>query len=294
MSTEPIRRITVGYKATPSGEDGVALAVAIAECTGAAIDLVCIVRMEEPDGVPGRAAYQDLLVQRATSWLADGAAHVPAGIAVERHAIVAESFTEGLLDFAVSSGAGLIVVGGTRDSIFGRHALGTVSSELLHCSPLPVALAPRGYAERAAVPLTTITVAVPESARADNPLPFSLALAEQASLSLRLVSLVSLDDDEDIDAETSAQTRARHIAAANAVLAQAQRSVTTVPSIDATVADGDTLEDALETLRWGEGDVVAVGSARLAAPERIFLGSTAARILRSTTAPIVVVPKARG
>jgi hypothetical protein len=34
-----------------------------------------------------------------------------------------------------------------------------------------------------------------------------------------------------------------------------------------------------------------VGSSRFAAPKRLFLGSTAARILAGTEAPVIVVPR---
>ncbi|MBJ7288969.1 universal stress protein [Williamsia sp.] len=291
MSTDARSRITVGYLATQSGDDGVALAVALAEATGAAVDLVCVVRSEEPDGTPGRAAYQDMLVARAQEWLAQGAKLVPEALGVELHAPVAESFTEGLIDFAAATGAEMIVVGGTRDGLFGRHTLGSISSELVHCSPLPVALAPRGYSDRADVPLTSVTVAVPTTTRGDNPLPFALSLAEEAGMSIRLVSLVSLDDGPLADSETSAQTRARHVAAATAILDEARDGAETTQKIESVVAEGDTLDEAMEMLRWTEGDIVAVGSARLGPPSRAFLGSTAARILRGTTAPIIVVPK---
>ncbi|MCX6471519.1 MAG: universal stress protein [Corynebacteriales bacterium] len=285
-------RITVGYLATASGDDGVALAVALARATGACIDLVCVVRSEEPDGTPGRASYQDMLIRRAREWVAAGADLVPDDLTVEVHTPVAESFTEGLIDFADASGARLIVVGGTRDGLLGRHTLGSISSELVHWSPLPVALAPRGYAERDEVVLDSLTVAVPTTGRSDNPLPFAVALAEEAHLALRLVSLVSLDDAGDLDTETSAQTRARHISAATDILDEATRRAPSTLSVESVVADGDTLSEALDSLRWGEGDLVAVGSARLGPPSRAFLGSTAARILRNTTAPMIVVPKA--
>ena len=39
------------------------------------------------------------------------------------------------------------MVGGARDGFFGGHTIGPVTGALLHSSPIPVALAPRGYAE---------------------------------------------------------------------------------------------------------------------------------------------------
>ena len=42
---------------------------------------------------------------------------------------------------------------------------------------------------------------------------------------------------------------------------------------------------------WQDGDLVMVGSSRLAQPRKLFLGSTAAKMLRVLPVPMVVVPK---
>ena len=53
-----------------------------------------------------------------------------------------------------------------------------------------------------------------------------------------------------------------------------------------------TLESALKKLNWNDSDLLVVGSSRFAAPKRIFLGSTASRILAGTAAPVIVIPRA--
>ena len=52
-----------------------------------------------------------------------------------------------------------------------------------------------------------------------------------------------------------------------------------------------TLESALKKLNWEPSDLLVVGSSRFAPPRRVFLGSTAARILAGTDAPVVVIPR---
>jgi nucleotide-binding universal stress UspA family protein len=135
-----------------------------------------------------------------------------------------------------------------------------------------------------------LTVAVPTSESKDSPLPFALALARDGGLNLRLLSLVSHDDLSDAD-DGSVEIRKRHVAAAQANLEVAKASCGQSVSIESLVADGDTVEEALDELRWGPGDVVVIGSGRLAPPRRAFLGSMSARILKNTDAPIIVVPK---
>jgi nucleotide-binding universal stress UspA family protein len=283
-------RLTVGYLYTDTGDDGVNLAIAIAKATGAAIDLVCVVRATEPDGAPGRAGYQEALVNKAGQWLDEVAADIPDDIEITKNTPIAESFPQCLIEFAVSSKAAMIVVGGTSDGILGKHTLGTISSALTHASPVPVALAPRGYSRTDIPTISTLTVAVPTSESKDSPLPFALALARDGGLNLRLLSLVSHDDLSDAD-DGSVEIRKRHVAAAQANLEVAKASCGQSVSIESLVADGDTVEEALDELRWGPGDVVVIGSGRLAPPRRAFLGSMSARILKNTDAPIIVVPK---
>ena len=64
--------LTVGYLATPTGDDGVALAAALAKTFDASVDVVLVVREELPDGHPGRAEYQHLLVERGEEWVSQG------------------------------------------------------------------------------------------------------------------------------------------------------------------------------------------------------------------------------
>jgi nucleotide-binding universal stress UspA family protein len=61
--------LTVGYLATPTGDDGVALASALAKTFDAEVHVVLVVREELPDGHPGRATYQQLLVNRGEEWI---------------------------------------------------------------------------------------------------------------------------------------------------------------------------------------------------------------------------------
>jgi nucleotide-binding universal stress UspA family protein len=281
--------LTVGYLATPTGEDGIALATALAKTFDAKVEVVLIVREELPDGHPGRAEYQRLLVAKGQGW-ADGAVAelAAAGVTAGSTVLVGESFAESLIEVAEAKSSDLIVVGGARDGFFGGHTIGPVAGALLHCSPIPVALAPRGYAEDPPPAITEITVAVPTTDRTDNPLPIAFALASAAALPIRMMSLVTLERTDDHSAD---DMRMAQIAAAEANLLAAATLVPDAPDIQSLVADGSTLESALKKLNWGPGDVLVLGSSRFAAPRRIFLGSTAARILAGVDVPVIVVPK---
>lgn len=110
---------------------------------------------------------------------------------------------------------------------------------------------------------------------------------------LRLVSLVALDPQNDLrdhrDTAESARERARNHA--QDTLDVARAALPAEFPIEVIIADGSTVESAVRQLDWQDGDLVMVGSSRLAQPRKLFLGSTAAKMLRVLPVPMVVVPK---
>lgn len=282
--------LTVGYLATPTGDDGVALASALATTFGATVDVVLVVREEFPDGHPGRAEYQRLLVSKGEEWVAAAVKALASdGVSANSTVLVGESFAESLVAFAEEKSSDLIVVGGARDGFFGGHTIGPVTGALLHSSPIPVALAPRGYAEDPDDSITAVTAAVPTKPGDDNPLPFAITLASAADLAIRMLSLVSAENLA--EAKSVREVRQLQVDAAEQNLLLAARALPDAPDIESLVADGVTLESALKKLKWDDGDLLVVGSSRFAAPRRIFLGSTAARILAGVDVPVIVIPK---
>jgi len=282
--------LTVGYLATSTGDDGVALASALAKTFDADVDVVLVVRQELPDGHPGRAEYQRLLIERGEEWISRAIDRLTANaVSASSNVLVGESFAESLVGFAEQKDSDLIVVGGARDGFFGGHTIGPVTGALLHSSPIPVALAPRGYADDPDEAFAAVTAAVPTRPGDDNPLPFAITLASAAGLAIRMLSLVSAENLA--EADNAREVRQLQRVAAEENLLVAARALPDAPEIESLVAEGMTLESALKKLRWDDGDLLVVGSSRFAAPRRIFLGSTAARILAGVDVPVVVVPK---
>ncbi|WP_206491701.1 universal stress protein [Rhodococcus sp. KRD162] len=280
--------ITVGYLATPSGDDGVALATALARALDASIDIVLVMSVDDPV-MEGSGPYRKVLHAQARGWVDDAAAQVPSGIEVTTHVLTDESFARALIDFAVNTDADMIVVGGAGDGLLNRHSIGSVASQLLHASQVPLALAPRGY-RLSNAPVTDLTVAVPTRDSASNPLPFAITLASAAHVPVRLVSLVSLESTAVPSDETALDTRRRQVAVAQHNLDLAVRSLPDIEGLQSVVADGSTLDEAMGNLEWAPGDVLFLGSSGLATPKRVFLGSSAAKILRAAPVPVVVVP----
>ncbi|MDE0546104.1 universal stress protein [Microbacterium sp. C7(2022)] len=284
-------RIVVGYTATTAGEDAVALGARLAAASGALVDLIVVLPGERGVITPPDASYDRYLVDQANAWLASASSEIPDAVAHRTHVRYAESFAEGLINAATEFRASHIVVGAANGGLRGRHRLGTVADELLHSSEVPVVLAPEG-ARRIdpATGVTRVTAAVGTRPGADALLEESIALAVATGAELRLVSLVSVDLPASVDTGVIRIAGAAH---ADDVLTRTLAALPEGIDADVVVARGDSIEDAVAQLGWEPGELAIVGSSRLAQPRRLFLGSTAAKMLHELPVPMVVVPRTR-
>lgn len=60
---------------------------------------------------------------------------------------------------------------------------------------------------------------------------------------------------------------------------------------DAVIGHGQGWDEALGDVGWDDGYVLVVGSSAVGPVARVFLGSRAAKILRSSPVPVLVVPR---
>ena len=288
-------RLIVGYLATPSGEDGLVLGVQLARSLGAALDICMVLPPERtvPTRVPSISGYDDVLTTQGMEWLRKARATVPADIDVAVHLSVHESFAQGLLDEVTRLNAQAIVVGAAGDGLLGRHSVGSVSTELLHSAHVPLALAPRGMRHSSVQKIREVTCALGARVGADVLLRTAVRTAERIRTPLRLVSLVALDPQNDLHDGHDAFDTVREAAVSHAktTLDEATAVLPQGFPVTVSIADGSTVESAVRTLDWQDGDLIMVGSSRLAQPHRLFLGSTATKMLRVLPVPMVVVPK---
>lgn len=292
-------RLIVGYQATPSGADGIALGATLARSLQASLD-ICLVLPQErpvPSKAPVEAAYDDILIDRATAWLDEALTLVPDDVQARAHLLFDESFAQGLLDAARSGACGttegddefdtyMIVVGAAGDGLLGRHSIGTVTSDLLHVAHVPLALAPRGYRHSPPQRIREITCAIGNRPGAAELVEAATDLSVTAELPLRLLSLVSAEEQS-----TRGQSG---LAKAEEVLRTVRAELPAGSDVQLRVAEGSGIEKAASSLDWHDGDVLMVGSSRLAQPHRLFLGSVAAKMLRVVPVPMIVVPREAG
>lgn len=273
----------VAYEATQRGREAVALGCALARLTGAELR-ICLI-LPQPTTVPSRvpgytADFETLLEQQGQEWLDQAQALVPTGIIASTHLLWSESTSEGLIEAATTFESDRIVVGAARSGLLQRFSIGSVANGLLHASPVPVALAPRGY--RAPERITRITCAIGTRPGGEALLDSMVAISEGLDVDVRFVTLVEIDSPKAGQSESD-----KHLLT---VLDYFRQRATARGAHSTEVAVGRSIEDAVEDLDWRPDEIVFVGSSRLASPSRIFLGATANRMLRALPVPLIVVP----
>jgi nucleotide-binding universal stress UspA family protein len=286
-----IPNYVVAYEATGQGRDALELGIALARATGTELR-ICLV-LQRLSAVPAKihaahSDYEAILTDQARQWLAEAVGWIPDDVMATTHVLWADSASEGLLSAAEDLESDRIVVGASRSGLLNRFTIGSVANALLHASPVPVALAPRGY--RAPAALSRITCAIGTRPGWDALLDSLASFTQDLDLDLRFVTLVEVDAAREGQSPTAADSAA-HL---DAVLAHYERHSSGHGVITTEVGEGKNVEEAVEALQWRDDEVAFVGSSRLAAPRRIFLGVTAHRMLHALPVPLIVVPVSPG
>jgi nucleotide-binding universal stress UspA family protein len=286
----------VGLTADRGGRDALALGRMLVR-TGDVTLIVCIVLPEvwgHPSLARVDAEYAAFLKQYAEDTIAEAREFVGDAVQAEYVSASARTATEGLITTAREKDAVLIVLGSARHGPFGRFAMGSVTNEMLHTAPVPVALTPRGYSPASDARLRRVTCAFAGSTRSRTAFDAAVQLSRRHDVPLRLITLVVRDrqmypSQVGYSAErlVAEQWRAQAEEAQNSALATLPEDVT----VEASVVSGRNWEDALDSLPWEEGEVLVVGSSRLGPIRRVFLGSNSTKIVRSSPVPVVVIPR---
>jgi nucleotide-binding universal stress UspA family protein len=285
-------KLVVGYLATPGGADALALGVRMSRTLGAELGVSIILPPDRavPSLVPV-GGYDEHLAEQAEHWLAEARSSVPADITAGTHVSFDDSYADGLIKEAARVQADLIVVGGSGGGLAGSYSLGSVVNELLHSAPVPVAVAPRGTRDSSIDRVREVTCAIGERAGADLLLDTAVRFSRAAGTPLRLVSLIALDPMFGTLRGDDDAVRERALAHARQTLDTAKSNLPEGFPVVSTIVDGRTVEEAVSKLEWHDGDLIMVGSSRLSAPKRLFLGSTSAKMLRVLDVPMMVVPR---
>lgn len=276
-------RIIVGVDGSDGGRDALALAEELA-----GPDTEVLVAHAYPYG---HHAVTRSLVGRDERLLRSDAERLLAATAqghrVTTWALADRSPARALHELAECERGELLVVGSSHRGPVGRVLPGSVARAVLHGSPCPVAIAPRGHRGHAGG-LRRIGVAYDDTPEAEAALAFADDLARDLNATLRLRTVVSAPvaylgytyayDWSPFTAEQHRRAQARldermarlHVAAVG------------------DVVEGPT-EYELEDLA-GQVDLLVAGSRGWGAVMRVVLGSTTDRLSHAAACPLLIVP----
>ncbi|WP_232668096.1 universal stress protein [Pseudonocardia sp. TRM90224] len=285
------------YVVAYSRDSGGRSALAVARLFAGGKTSLCVCTITPATwGYPSMAAvdveYAEFLSSHAAAALEEARAFLGEDVDAEFLARSARTPAAGALELVAELDAGLVVIGSARGGPLGRFAFGSVTSSLLHTSPVPVALAPRGYRPARQVRLQRITCGYVGPGASDSTVAAALELALRHEVPLRLVtglvrdrqmypSLVGYESEKLVEQ----QVRVDAEEALRAAVAELPQAVE--PTYQLVAATH--WEDALDSLHWADGEVLVVGSSRHGLG-RIFMGTNASKIARCAPVPTVVVP----
>jgi nucleotide-binding universal stress UspA family protein len=290
--------LVVGFAPDGRGRAPLHLAAMLARSAQDELVVAAIVPRPWPPS-PARvdAEYQAYLEQTANAALEQARARLPADISATYVAERARSAPAGLIELAEQHDASVIVTGSSGVGAPGHVSLGSVTSRLLHSSPVPVAIAPHGFRAGPEARVRRVTAAF--GGEADELVVAAAAVAGRVGASLRLASFavrsrppftagVGTGPERAVVQQWTQEIEAAGRAALERVGELAEQPV----ALEAVVGHGESWEEALEDVEWDEGDVLVVGSSSTGPIARVFLGSRASKIVRHSPVPVVVVPRA--
>jgi nucleotide-binding universal stress UspA family protein len=290
--------VAVGYLAGKGGRSALYLAVEAAKTLKTSLTVVTVVPRPWMTPSPARidaeyAQYADQLAANSAKKAQEFIGSLSDGIEVSFHKVAHRSVSGGLLEAVEELKAEVLVLGSAADGKLGQVVVGSTADRLLHSSPVPLAISPRGYRGSKAGGLTRITAAYSGTAEALHVVERVAALGERLGVPMRVVTFavrgrtmyppeVGLRAEDSILEASASQARE--------ALAQLKTDGTVGKGVECQVVTGNGWDDALDAAEWFDGELLAVGTSPVGGIARVFLGSRASKILRHSPVPVLVLP----
>ena len=291
--------VLVGYAPHKGGRGSLDLGLQFAHLLGQSLTVVTVVprQWSTPSLARVDAEYAEFAAQlaeqseaRAREYLLDPSVDVE----IDYRAVPGRSVTSALLEAAEDCSASLLVLGSSTDGPVGRIVVGSTTDKLLHVSPIPLALSPRGYRSTAADGLSRVTCAFSDADESEKVVAQAVALGRRLGVPTRVASFgirgatmyppevgLSAEDsvlDSWLEQASEAQSRLR----LDGVIDEDTETV---------IATGTGWGESMTSIDWLPGEVLVLGSSTVGPLTRVFLGSRATKLIRHSPVPVLVVPR---
>jgi nucleotide-binding universal stress UspA family protein len=294
MPPEPaataVSRVIVGVDASQHARDALALGQALSERRGR-----LVIVYAHPFGELSSllsAGDEERLVREAAESVARQAHEVlDAATQREMRIVGGRSPAAVLHQLAVETEAGLIVVGSSERSGLGEVLAGSVAEALLTGAPVPVAVAPGGYASPTRPTLGLIGSGYDGSPEARHALRYADELAACLAARLQIIGVHQPLGFGGVPVSGAFGYQSANAAMREALQADLDEARDLLASGPATTLLLDGPAAATLIARSGELDLLVAGSRGYGPVRRVLVGSVSRALVREASCPIIVVPR---
>lgn len=290
--------VIVGYLAGKAGRSALHLGAEAARTLKTSLSVVTVVPRPWTTPSPARidaeyAHYADRLAADSAAQARHCIGTIDPQLEVTFHKFAHRSASGGLVDAVGELGAEALVLGSASDGQLGQVVIGSTADRLLHSSPVPLAVSPRGYRGSKTHGLTRITCAYPGTPGSLQVVERVTALAARLDVPMRVITFavrgrtmfppeVGLHAEDSILESWAAQARET---------LQALRTDGIVgDGVELQVVTGNGWAQALDAAEWVDGELLALGTSPQGPIARVFLGSKGTKIVRHSPVPVLVLP----
>ena len=286
-------RIVIGCDGSSESRDALSFGARIA--VGARAHLTLVAAFPHLRSHAGSEAFELALGRKSDPIFADARAEVgPIAGGVPVHEVSVGDGSPAALLSRVADGesADLIVLGSSHRGPLTRALLGGTADRLIRTTPCPVAIVPRGYADRHSKGLRLVGAAYDGTAGAERAVRQATAIVRAFSGGVRVIAVVEQIGPADVAyaGQTEAGPDARFSQgllerASDELLASLPEDV----DADKVILSGDPVE-ALTGAGSRLLDALVVGSHADGPVLRVLLGSVSTQVSRTAACPVIVVP----
>ncbi len=290
--------VVVGYLAGKGGLSALHLAVGAARTLKTSLTVATIV--PKPWTAPSPARIDAEYAQWAEVLAADSAREaqrylgtLAEGIDVTYHKWAHRSVSGGLTEVVEQLDARVLVLGSSSNGQLGQVVIGSTADRLLHSSPVPLAISPRGYRGSRKGSLSRITAGYPGTPESIAVVQRVAALAKRLGVPMRVITFAvrgrtMYPPEVGLHAEDSIlEAWAVH---ARELLTKLRTDGIVDEDVVLQVVTGNGWDQALDAAEWEDGEILALGTSPRGEIARVFLGSRGAKIIRHSPVPVLVLP----
>ena len=290
--------IVVGYIPHRGGRGALDLGLQLAHARGAAMAVATVVPRQwtTPSLAKIDAEYAEYARQvgeaaeeQAREYLTDTSVTVD----ISYRTATGRSVSSALVDAVREVDGSTLVIGSSAGGPEGRIVTGSTADKLLHSSPFPLAISPRGYRSTAADGFTRLTCAFSDAASSVRTVGHAAELAKVLGAPLRVASFgvrhaTMYPPEVGVTAEDSVLDSWATQAA------EAQRQLVADGIVDGAtpcvIGTGTGWVESVASIDWQRDELLAIGSSSAGPIARVFLGSRAGKLIRASPVPVVVLP----